>query len=1041
MLFHVKRLEKKLDILNTIASSEKILRFASDISGGVGGLVCNNLDALAAISCAIYKEVGGLFFAIVENREICEQKHMSFDSLLGGDLNLLVAPQKKDTDFSGFLSFGEKSFGRSYYQMLGGVPGFYFLNKSTLEYEFLSQKEIKTEEIKIIVGENMDLEKLKNKLSKWSYATSDHCGGRGVYAHRGGILDVFPLMASNPIRIEFNGNRIESIRIFNIETQLSISSRSFYKIYPPTTMRTSNKTKPLKNILEKTTKTLLYITQDKKNIPPLQNTVSFYADELSFSSETTINKKNIDRLLSLSFAHVVNPTNKTFYGSQKMEACDALFSSGFIIPDLEVGCYVVPGSTPVQKEQRFLGGETHNKVSSLSDLVWGDFLVHQDFGIGKYRGLQRVSSGSGEEENIKIEYYLGSSVYVPISKFGRIHKYIGSGKEPKLSKLGSSAWNKQKLHTKKSTEKDVQALVELYLSRKNDRGFVYKPDPELLSALKNSFVYQETEDQQRAISDVLRDMGKKNPMDRLVYGDVGFGKTEVALRAIVSAVSSGRCVFFLSPTTVLSDQHYITCKNRLAPLGLSVELLSRFRTKKEQKMVLSKLKVGGVDVLVGTHRLLGKDVSTKNLGMLVVDEEHRFGVKHKEYIRSLKKRVDVLTLTATPIPRTLQQSLVGIRDTSKIETPPRNRLPISTRVVRFNWSLVSAAIKKELSRGGRVYFVNNDIKSLAFYQEKIVGLVPEASVGVAHSKMTSQSLERSVLDFFSGKINVLVCTSIVESGLDVQNANTMIINGAQNFGLSQLYQIRGRVGRGGVPAFCFLCVPKNHTLSKDSFQRLKAVEHYTALGSGYSVAMKDLEIRGAGNLFGFEQSGHIARVGLSLYNKILSETINEKRGLVRAQGRRPVSVSFDGIALFGVEYMPLVEDRLYYYQRLSKAEKPGEVLQIKEEVLDRFGKMTKEVKNLFLVGRAKVSFFHLSPRRVIFKKRSVSIVLGGLPDGFEMGLVLSFFKKLEKESGITARVEQEKKNRLAFLFEGLGLKKGVNICEVFDSLFSRVITK
>ena len=1036
MLFHVKRLEKKPDILNAIASSKEILRFASNISGGVGGLVCNNLDALAAISCAIYKEIGGLFLAIVENREICEQKHMSFNSLLEGDLNLLVAPQKKDTDLSGFLSFGEKSFGRSYYKLLEGVPGFYFLNKSTLEYEFLSQ-----EEIKITVGENMALEKLKNKLSKWSYVASDHCGGRGVYAHRGGILDVFPLMASNPIRIEFNGNRIESIRIFNIETQLSVSSRNFYKIYPPTTMRSSNKTKPLKNILEKTTKTLLYITQDKKNILPLQNIVSFYADELSFSGETPINKKNIDRLLSLPFPHVVNPKNKTFYGSERMEACGALFSSGFIIPDLGVGCYVVPGSTPAQKEQRFLGGETHTKVSSLSDLVWGDFLVHQDFGIGRYRGLQRVSSGGGEEENIKIEYYLGGLVYVPISKFGRVHKYIGSRKEPKLSKLGSSAWNKQKLHTKKSTEKDVQALVELYLSRKNDRGFVYKPDPELLSALKNNFVYQETEDQQRAISDVLRDMGKKTPMDRLVYGDVGFGKTEVALRAIVSAVSSGRCVFFLSPTTVLSDQHYITCKNRLSPLGLNVELLSRFRTKKEQRVVLSKLEVGGVDVLVGTHRLLAKDVSTKNLGMLVVDEEHRFGVKHKEYIRSLKKRVDVLTLTATPIPRTLQQSLVGIRDTSKIETPPRNRLPVSTRVVRFSWALVSNAIKKELSRGGQVYFVNNDIKSLGFYQEKIVDLVPDASVGVAHSKMTSQNLECTVLDFFSGKINVLVCTSIVESGLDVQNANTMIINGAQNFGLSQLYQIRGRVGRGGVGAFCFLCVPKNHKLSKDSFQRLKAVEHYTALGSGYSIAMKDLEIRGAGNLFGFEQSGHIARVGLSLYNKILSETIDEKRGLVGEPARQPVSVSFDGAALFGADYMPLVEDRLYYYQRLSKAEKPGEVAQIKTEVLDRFGKMTKEVKNLFLVGRVKVCFFHLSPLRVVFNKRSVCVELDGLPEGFEMGLVLSFFKKLEKESEITARVEQKKKGRLSFLFKGLGFKRGVKTCENFDSLFSRVITK
>ena len=1037
----MKRLEKTRGILNSIASSNEISRFASDIAGGVGGLVCNNLDALAAISCAIYKEVGGLFFTIAENREICEQKHASFDSLLGDDLSLLIAPQKKDAGLSGFLSFGEKSFGPSYYQLLENIPGFYFLNKSTLEHKLLPGKEIKKQEIKIMVGGKTPLKNLIDVLSRWSYRGSDHCGGRGVYSLRGGILDVFPLTAPSPIRIEFNGNKVESIRVFNIESQLSIKSCDLYKIHPPAAMGFSKKTKPLKNILETKTKTMLYITQDKKDLPPLQNIISFYADGLSFCGDDSINKKNIDRVLSLSYSHLINPTNKTFYGSKKMVVCDGLFSSGFIIPNLDVGCYVIPGSGRLQKGQRFFGGNAHSKVSSLSDLMWGDFLVHQDFGIGRYRGLQRVTSGGAEEENIKIEYDRGGSVYVPINKFSRVHKYIGGKKDPKLSKLGSSVWNKQKLQTKKSAEKDVQALVELYLSRKNNRGFVYKPDLELLSALKNSFVYKETEDQQKAISDVLGDMGKKTPMDRLVYGDVGFGKTEVALRAIVSAVSSGRCVFFLSPTTVLSDQHYITCKNRLSPLGLNVELLSRFRTKKEQKVVLSKLEVGGVDVLVGTHRLLGKDVSTKNLGMLVVDEEHRFGVKHKEYIRSLKKRVDVLTLTATPIPRTLQQSLVGIRDTSKIETPPRNRLPVSTRVVRFSWALVSNAIKKELSRGGQVYFVNNDIKSLGFYQEKIIDLVPEASVGVAHSKMTSQNLEHTVLDFFSGKINVLVCTSIVESGLDVQNANTMIINGAQNFGLSQLYQIRGRVGRGGVRAFCFLCVPKNHKLSKDSFQRLKAVEHYTALGSGYSIAMKDLEIRGAGNLFGFEQSGHIARVGLSLYNKILSETIDEKRGLIGGPVRQPVSVSFGGAALFGADYMPLVEDRLYYYQRLSKAEKPGEVAQIKTEVLDRFGKMTKEVKNLFLVGRVKVCFFHLSPLRVVFNKRSVCVELDGLPEGFEMGLVLSFFKKLEKESEITARVEQKKKGRLSFLFKGLGFKRGVKTCENFDSLFSRVITK
>ena len=366
--------------------------------------------------------------------------------------------------------------------------------------------------------------------------------------------------------------------------------------------------------------------------------------------------------------------------------------------------------------------------------------------------------------------------------------------------------------TKKSTDAVVRDLVRLYASRSKPRGFVYNPDIEILSELIKSFQHKETPDQALAIKEVLNDLKSPQPMDRLLYGDVGFGKTEVALRAIVAVVSSGRCAFFLAPTTVLSDQHFITCKNRLDPIGINVELLSRFRTKKDQTKILSNLKNKKIDVLVGTHRLLSGDVSINNLGLLVVDEEHRFGVKNKEKIKTLRAGVDVLTLTATPIPRTLQQSLVGLKNTSKIETPPTSRRPIKTQVKFFDWGAISKIIKTELSRGGQVYFVHNDITSLSFYKEKLVSLFPNIRIDVAHSKVASQRLEKIVLAFFKGKVDVLVCTSIIESGLDIPNANTIIINQAQNFGLSQLYQIRGRVGRGSRRAHCYLCVPKNHQL-------------------------------------------------------------------------------------------------------------------------------------------------------------------------------------------------------------------------------------
>ena len=1038
----MKQKNSTTTIQGVVGSVPAVSAFSLGLKGGAAGLVCNNVDALSVVTCSIYDIVGGVFVVVADNESVCEKIFDSCESLLEEPPNLLVLSEKTDSDVPGFLSYGGSSFDLSCYKLLDKQAGFYLLNKKTLGFR-VSNKKTKNQGLDLSVGDVLDQEKTTSVLSSWLYEASDHCSGKRMFAQRGGILDIFPTSASSPIRVELNGNKIESIRIFDVETQLSKSRRDFYTIYPPAGFG-SKKTMSLEKAIKETRKSLLYITQRKENLRPVKKTLDIFADSVSFSIDSGVDKGGkTQELVSSTSVFLVNPNKKHIRGSEKTISCPGVFHNSFTIPSLGVSCLVVPGLAQHKKggASSFLSSGGYNKISSLSDVGWGDFLVHQDFGVGKYRGLQKVRSGSTEEENIKIEYAAGGSVYVPINKFDRVHKYIGGGKDPTLSKLGSTSWDKQKLLTKKSTEKDVEALINLYLARKNNRGFVYSPDSEILSALKQSFAYEETPDQQKAISDIIKDLEKRTPMDRLVYGDVGFGKTEVALRAIVSVVSSGRCVFFLAPTTVLSDQHFITCKNRLSPLGINVELLSRFRTKKQQESILGKLGDGHIDVLVGTHRLLGEDVSTKRLGMLVVDEEHRFGVSHKEYIRSLKKRVDVLTLTATPIPRTLQQSLVGIRDTSKIETPPTNRLPIKTYIKRFDWSPVASSIKNELKRGGQVYFVSNDIRGLPFYKEKILSLVPGSVVGVAHSKMGSRDLEKTILSFFSGSINVLVCTSIVESGLDVQGANTIIINNAQNFGLSQLYQIRGRVGRGGVSASCFLYVPKKHKLSKRAFQRLKSIEHYTALGSGYSIAMKDLEIRGAGNLFGFEQSGHISRVGLHLYNKFLSETIEQKKGGVQSPPRDPIFVSFSGSSFFSSDYMPLVEDRLYYYQRLSLVSSLGAAREVRGEVLDRFGKMPKAVKNLFFVAEIRSCFSFVFPKKIVFNEEGLLVELRSLPPGFEVGQVASLFANLEKSSKFKVVVGALPKDAVTLSFVGATLKDGLKVCQNLDSLFSRGRTK
>jgi len=473
-------------------------------------------------------------------------------------------------------------------------------------------------------------------------------------------------------------------------------------------------------------------------------------------------------------------------------------------------------------------------------------------------------------------------------------------------------------------------------------------------------------------------------MDRLIYGDVGFGKTEVALRAAVKAITSGKIVFFLTPTTILADQHYITSKNRLQPLGITVELLSRFRSKKEQTEIIQKVKNHKIDLLVGTHRLLSGDLDISNLGLLILDEEHRFGVKHKETIRQLKTKVDVLTLTATPIPRTLQQSLVGIKAISKIETAPKERLPISTWVKYFDWKQVYQIIGQELSRNGQVYFLHNDIESMAFYFNKLEEHFPHRQIAMAHGKMTSRELERTILSFFSGEIDVLICTTIIESGLDVANANTIIINNAHRFGLAQLYQIRGRVGRSEQQAYCYLLIPKDKHLSPGAYRRLKAIEYYSTLGSGYNIALKDLEIRGAGNLFGFEQSGHISKVGFEMYSKIIKDAVGDTLNKVIEPKKEPVHIVFAGHAFIPPAFIPIVQERLFFYQRLAEAESINAIDEISEEMTDRYGALPEEVNHLLEISRLRVLYQPIPVETVNINHKDIRVKISKPLDNVDL---------------------------------------------------------
>jgi transcription-repair coupling factor (superfamily II helicase) len=628
-------------------------------------------------------------------------------------------------------------------------------------------------------------------------------------------------------------------------------------------------------------------------------------------------------------------------------------SRGFRLPDAGLQLYA---ESDVFEEDRRAPerrrSATKAFLSDLRDLKIGDLVVHVDHGIGMFVGLKQIGVGDSVQEFLELRYAGEDKLFVPVERLDLVQKYTGASKPP-IDRLGGASWERAKTKVKKAMRDMAEELLKLYAARKAVPGHAFAADSHWQQEFEDAFEYELTVDQKTAIADIKRDMESPTPMDRLLCGDVGYGKTEVAMRAAFKAVMDGKQVAFLAPTTVLAFQHEKTLKERFGGFPVRIAMVSRFRSKAEQKETIADLAAGKVDIIVGTHRLLSKDVEFRDLGLLVVDEEQRFGVSHKEKIKQMRKKVDVLTMSATPIPRTLNMSLVGIRDMSIIETPPKDRLSIQTNVVKFDQEVIRRSIRHEVERGGQVYFVHNRVESIFSIGDLIQRLVPEARVVVGHGQMDEDMLERAMLDFISKKFDVLLATTIVENGLDIPNANTIIINRADRYGLSQLYQLRGRVGRSDRPAYAYLLIPPEDNLAPIAKKRLAAIKEFSDLGSGFRVAALDLEIRGAGNLLGGEQSGQIETVGFEMYMKLLEQTVRELKGEeleddVRATVNLRVDLRIDAA------YVPDMNQRLVLYRRIAAARRDEEIDQVLEESIDRYGPLPDSVLNLADYGRIRV---------------------------------------------------------------------------------------
>ncbi|HUF51030.1 MAG TPA: transcription-repair coupling factor [Longimicrobiales bacterium] len=654
--------------------------------------------------------------------------------------------------------------------------------------------------------------------------------------------------------------------------------------------------------------------------------------------------------------------------------------SGFVLEGAEPPVRVLTDHEIFRRERRLRRSRRFRgavSLESLAQLRHGDFVVHLDHGVGRFRGLEHVKVGGQEIEALAIEYANGEVLRVPVYRLDLVERWSTDHEDvqpPKLHRIGGKTWKNMRRKTEEAIRQMTTDLLELYAARQLAQRPPYPPDGKWQKEMESGFLYEDTPDQRQATADVKRDMESRRPMDRLLCGDVGYGKTEIAIRAAFKAAQDGRQVAVLAPTTILAEQHLHTFRQRLAGYPIRIEAMSRFRAPKEQDEILAALAAGRVDIVIGTHRVIEPDVVFHNLGMLIVDEEQRFGVKQKERLKELRRNIDVLTLTATPIPRTLHLSLTGLRDLTLLQTPPRDRMPIITHVLPWVDEVIEDAIRRELDRGGQVFFVHNRVQSLGIIREQVQQLVPDAAIVTAHGQMAAAELDHAMREFLEGRAQVLLTTAIIENGLDVPTANTLIVDRADYFGLAQLYQIRGRVGRSHHRAYCYLLVPDG--VNEDAEKRLRILEHYTELGSGYHIAMKDLELRGAGNLLGAEQSGFVTAVGLDTYTRLLEDTIRRMKGAVTVP-REPTDVTLEGAAYLPDEYIADAAQKLHLYRRLSRLETAADVLSLQAEIRDRYGPPPAEVERLLMAHRLRLLGTGLGVERIVVQGDGARITFSG----------------------------------------------------------------
>ena len=917
----------------------------------------------------------------------------------------------------------------------------------------VTRKELDKSTLKVRLNDNLSLDFVNEMLFEYQFRRVDFVTEPGEFSVRGGIIDVFSFSHDEPYRIEFFGDEVDSIRTFDVETQLSLEKikkisimpnvenkklqetrDSFFKYIAAETVVFTKDIEQLSTRIDtnfaKAEEAYAKLSQDIKRTEPKElfcDSATIRRQLLDFSLvELNVSLSAVEGRKTTNFNQQPQPAfNKQFdllienlnenqengyknyifcASEQQAKRFKDIFNDatqdvkqyetvilslyqGFIDDDLKIACYTDHQIFERYHKFKLKDGYAKKQAITLKELTSlqiGDYVTHIDHGIGKFGGLQKIEVEGKKQEAIKLIYGERDILYLSIHSLHKITKYNGKdGKAPQIYKLGSGAWKKLKQKTKSKVKEIAFNLIKLYAKRRLQKGHAFGPDTYLQNELEASFIYEDTPDQSTATEAVKKDMESERPMDRLVCGDVGFGKTEVAIRAAFKAVDNGKQVAVLVPTTILAFQHHKTFTERLKDFPITVDYLNRFRTAKEKRETLADLASGKVDIVIGTHQLTNKKVKFKDLGLLVVDEEQKFGVSVKDKLKTIKENVDTLTLTATPIPRTLQFSLMAARDLSTITTAPPNRYPIETHVIRLQEEAIRDAVSYEIQRGGQVFFVHNRIENIKEVAGMIQRLVPDAKVGVGHGQLDGKKLEELMLRFMNGEFDVLVSTTIVESGLDVPNANTIFINNANNFGLSDLHQMRGRVGRSNKKAFCYFITPPFSAMTEDARKRITALEQFSSLGSGFNIAMKDLEIRGAGDLLGGEQSGFINEIGFDTYQKILNEAIDELKETEFAELYseendsedkeyvKDTVIDSDFSILFPDDYINNITERLNLYTELNTLKNEEELATFETQLIDRFGELPPQAEDLLNSVRIKWVATHHGLEKVVMKNKKL----------------------------------------------------------------------